>query len=391
MPAFALAEYRDRIARVKRRMEAAGIDVLLCAEPASLNYLCGYDGWSFYVHQFLVLSLSMEEPIWVGRAMDAAGARLTTFLRPENIEPYPEDYVDAPDRHPARFVAELMKRRGHSRARIGLELDAFYFTGRSYAELVKALPDARLIDVFPLINWARIVKSDPEIEMMRGAAAIVSRAMAVGMAAVAPGARECDVAAEICAAQLHGTGTYWGDYPAALASVPSGIKSAAPHLTWSGDRYQSDTIAYLELGGCHHRYHAALARTLYLGKPPPHLVDLAKVVSEGLDSALDAARGGRTCHEVEAAWRRVIERAGYTKSSRIGYSIGLGYPPDWGERTASLRQDDHTVLEPNMCFHMILGMWRDDWGFELSETFRVTPAGAPEILTSFPRDLVVRA
>jgi Xaa-Pro dipeptidase len=391
MPAFSATEYRERIARVKRRMERAGIDVLLCAEPASLNYLCGYDGWSFYVHQFLVLSLTMEEPLWVGREMDAAGARLTTVLKPESLAPYPEDHVDSPERHPARFVAELMKQRGYGRARIGLELDAFYFTGRSFAELGKALPDARLIDVYPLVNWVRIVKSPAEIAMMRGAAAIVSHAMEVGIAAIKPGVRECDAVAEICAAQLHGTGAYWGDYPSALPNVPSGAKTAAPHLTWSGDRYAPNSVAYLELGGCHHRYHAALARTLYLGKPPAQVFDLAKVVSEGLDTALDAARAGRTCHEVEAAWRAVIERAGHAKSSRIGYSIGLNYPPDWGERTASLRQGDHTILEPDMCFHMILGMWMADWGFELSETFRVTADGAPEVLTSFPRELVVKA
>ena len=44
-----------------------------------------------------------------------------------------------------------------------------------------------------------------------------------------------------------------------------------------------------------------------------------------------------------------------------------------------------------MCFHMILGMWQDDWGFELSETFRVADPGVPEILTRFPRELVVKA
>ena len=43
------------------------------------------------------------------------------------------------------------------------------------------------------------------------------------------------------------------------------------------------------------------------------------------------------------------------------------------------------------CFAKALGMWREDWGFELSETFRVTPAGPPEILTRFPRDMVVKA
>ena len=391
MPAFPAAEYRDRIARVKRRMAEVGIDVLLCAEPASLNYLCGYDGWSFYVHQYLILALSMDEPLWVGRAMDAAGARLTTFLKSGSIEPYPEDYVDTPDRHPASFVAGVLKARGHGGARIGLELDAFYFTARSYLELAKALPDARLIDVYPLVNWVRIVKSPAEIEMMRAAAAIVSHAMEVGMAAIAPGVRECDAVAEICAAQIRGTGPYWGDYPSAMPSVPHGIKTAAPHLTWSGDRYAANSVAYLELGGCSHRYHAALARTLYLGAPPSDLVDLAEVVSEGLETALDRARAGRTCHDVEAAWRSVIERAGYSKSSRIGYSIGLNYPPDWGERTASLRRGDQTVLEPNMCFHMILGMWQDDWGFELSETFRVAPQGPPEVLTRFPRDLVVKA
>jgi Xaa-Pro dipeptidase len=323
--------------------------------------------------------------------MDAPGARLTTFLRPDSIEPYPEDYVDAPDRHPARFVAELMKARGYGHARIGLELDAFYFTGRSFAELTKALPDARLVDVYPLVNWVRIVKSQSELEMMRAAAEIVSHAMGIGIAAVKPGVRECDAVAEICAAQIRGTAAHWGDYPSAMPQVPSGLKTAAPHLTWSGDRYTTNAVAYLELGGCSHRYHAALARTLYLGKPPTYLLDLAQAVSEGLDTALDVARAGRTCHEVEAAWRAVIERAGHAKSSRIGYSIGLSYPPDWGERTASLRQGDHTVLEPNMCFHMILGMWRRDWGFELSETFRVTAEGAPEILTSFPRDMVVKA
>jgi Xaa-Pro dipeptidase len=391
MPAFPAAEYRDRITRVKCRMESAGIDVLLCAEPASLNYLCGYDGWSFYVHQFLLLAPAMDEPLWIGRAMDAAGARLTTFLKPESLVPYPEELVDAPDRHPAAFVADLIKARGHGRARIGLELDAFYFTGRSYAELTKALPDARLIDVYPLVNWVRIVKSPAEIEMMRAAAAIVSHAMEVGMAAVAPGVRECDAVAEICAAQLRGTGAYWGDYPSAMPSVPSGARTAAPHLTWSGDRYQPNSVAFLELGGCSHRYHAALARTLHLGKPPVDLVDLSQVVAEGLERALEAARAGRTCHEVEAAWRAVIERAGYKKGSRIGYSIGLSYPPDWGERTASLRQGDHTVLKPNMCFHMILGMWQEEWGFELSETFRVTEEGPPEVLTRFPRELVVKA
>lgn len=390
MPVFERPEFLSRIARVKTRMADVGIDLLIVADPANLNYLTGYDGWSFYVHQYAVLGLDFEEPLWVGRAMDAPGARLTAFLKPENIVPYPETYVDSEILHPAQFLAQCISERGYGATRIGVDLDAFYFTAKDYIELGKALPSASIVDANGLVSWVRLVKSAAEVALMRGAAAIVGKAMEAGMAVVKPGVRECDAVAEITAAQFHGTSEFWGDYPAALAQVPSGKKSAAPHMTWSGDTYQQDTVAYLELGGCHHRYHAALARTLYLGNPPAKLTDMAHVVAEGLDAALDAARAGVTCHAVEAAWRKVIRRAGYDKASRIGYSIGLNYPPDWGERTASLREGDQTVLAPNMCFHMILGMWMDDWGYELSETFCVSKSGAPEILTSFPRDLVIK-
>ena len=89
------------------------------------------------------------------------------------------------------------------------------------------------------------------------------------------------------------------------------------------------------------------------------------------------------------SWRDEFAKAGYVKPSRIGYSIGLNYPPDWGEQSASLRKGDQTVLVPNMCFHVMLGMWMDNWGFELSETVRVTEL-APDLLTNFPRQLFVK-
>jgi Xaa-Pro dipeptidase len=390
MSAFPRAEYLDRLGRVKAAMAVAGIDTLVLADPASLNYLTGYDGWSFYVHQFAVVLDDRDEPLWVGRAMDAPGAALTTWLGEDSLRAYPETYVDSDERHPAGFLAAELARLGRGRGTLGVESDSWYYTAKTHQGLVAGLPDARFLDAGRLVAWARIVKSPAELAMMRAAGAIVSRAMAVGLEAVRPGVRENEAVAAILAAQVEGAAGFWGDYPAALPSVPWGRKSAAPHLTWSGDRYEAGNVAYLELGGCHHRYHAALARTVYFGTPPDRLVRMAEVVGEGLERALDAARAGVTCEAVEAAWRAVITRAGYEKASRIGYSIGLNYPPDWGERTASLRPGDRTELRPGMCFHMILGMWQEDWGFELSETFVVSEAGAPEVLTDSPRRLFVR-
>ena len=92
---------------------------------------------------------------------------------------------------------------------------------------------------------------------------------------------------------------------------------------------------------------------------------------------------------MEAAWRKAVARYGIEKESRIGYPIGLSYPPDWGERTMSLRPGDRTVLEPGMTFHLIPAIWKDDWGIEITESFLVTERGA-ETFCNFPRRLFVK-
>ena len=109
---FDRAEYLARIARAKARMAAAGIDVLFVANPANQFWLTGYDGWSFYTPQMVVLSIDDEHPIWFGRAMDAVGARLTVFMADDCIIPYPDEYVGSRERHPMQYLASIADDRG---------------------------------------------------------------------------------------------------------------------------------------------------------------------------------------------------------------------------------------------------------------------------------------
>jgi ectoine hydrolase len=390
MTLFAKDEYLDRIEKTKKRMNSAGIEVLLVSDPANMNYLTGYDGWSFYVPQVVTVAVDADEPIWIGRGMDANGAKQTTFLRAEDIIGYPDHYVQNPNKHPMNFVADQIKHRGWEKRSVGVEMDAYYFSARGFSELQKDLPEATFKDANLLVSWVRIIKSTHEIDLMQQAGKIAERVMQTAIDTVSPGIRECDAVAEVYRAQMRGTDTFGGDYPAIVPMMPTGEKTATPHLTWTDDPYGNETAVNLELAACRHRYHSPLARTVYLGSnPPAKLEDTAKIVVEGLHTALDAVRPGAVCEEVELAWRQVIARVGLEKESRIGYSMGLNYPPDWGEHTASLRPGDKTVLQPNMTFHMILGMWMDDWGFECSESFRVTETGC-ETFADFPRKLFVK-
>ena len=389
MTLFSKEEFLSRIKKTKESMDKAGLEVLIAVDPANMNYLTGYDGWSFYVPQVVVLALEDEEPVWIGRGMDANGAKHTTFLPAERIIGYPDNLVQNPDHHPMGFVADFLKNKGWDRKRIGLELDAYYFTARCHQELIKSLPQARFADANLLVNWIRLVKSDQEIEYMTQAGRIVERVMQTAIETIRPGLRECDAVAEVYRTQIKGLADFGGDYPAIVPMMPTGEKTSAPHLTWTDEPYQKDQAANLELCACRHRYHSPLARTLFLGSsPPPRLEKLAAITVEGLEAALEAVRPGETCESVELAWRKVIAKAGFEKESRIGYALGLNYPPDWGEHTASLRAGDKTVLKPKMTFHMIVGMWMEDYGFEASESFFVTESGC-RTLADFPRKLFV--
>ncbi|MCL7417300.1 MAG: M24 family metallopeptidase, partial [Halalkalicoccus sp.] len=234
------------------------------------------------------------------------------------------------------------------------------------------------------VSWVRVVKSDREIELIEEATQLSEAAMQAGIDAMGEGVPESTVASEIYRTLVAGTEAFGGDYPAIVPLMPSGEHTGTPHLTWSDEPFAEGDPVIVELAGCRHRYHSPLARTAVVGEIPEEMARVSEVVVEGLNAALDRAAPGVTCEEVELAWRESIARHGIEKEDRIGYSMGLGYPPDWGEHTASLRPGDETVLEENMTFHMIPGIWTDELGVEISESFRVTANGA-ERFSSFPQ------
>ena len=390
MPAFEVSEYQARIAKTKQRMQQQGVDVLFVSQPANMNYLTGYDAWSFYVHQCVLVALDAEEPVWVGRGMDGNGARLSTFLSDENIVEWPDYYVHSAEHHPAETMVEVIKARGWDRKRIGVEMDQFYFTHRTFLELEKGLPNATFVDADTLVNRVRLVKSEREIEYMKRAGQIAERVMDAAVENIKVGARECDAAAAIAYAEYSGTEQYGGDYPAIVPLMMAGEATKTPHLTWTDKRYVADEAVLLELAGVYRRYHCPIARTMYLGKQPPQIMrDTAAVVIEGLQKTLEFIRPGVTAEQVEEQWRKAIAHSTIVKESRLGYSIGLNYPPDWGEQTISLRPGDKTELEPNTTLHVIPGIWYDDVGFEIDASIRVTENGY-EHLFEYPLDIFLK-
>lgn len=418
---FSAAEYDLRLAKTRAAMQDRGLDLLIVTDPANQHWLTGYDGWSFYVHQAVILALA-GPPLWWGRNQDANGARRTVDPARTQIAGYADHYVQSTTRHPMQDLAQRLpdlltaKTNQHtnqhtsdqladtlgpnrSGLRIGVEMENYYYSAKAHATLSHALahtlaetslPNPTLVDATGLVNWQRAVKSPAEQDFMRRAARITNKIQNFALDRAEPGLRKNELAAQIMAQGITGVGADWGDYPSIVPLMPSGSDAAAPHLTWDGRPLQKGEATFFELAGVFRRYHVPCSRTVFLGSPPDHIRRAEAALIAGLNAGLDQARAGNRAADIANALGAQMDKAGIERGARCGYAIGLSYPPDWGERTISLRPEDDTTLEPGMCFHFMPGIWQDDWGIEITEPILIQESGPAECFCDLPRALVVK-
>jgi len=347
---FSLEEYKDRLVRVRSAMEKSGIEVLFTCDPSNMAWLTGYDGWSFYVHQGVLIGPD-GEPIFWGRKMDTMGALRTCYMSPDNMVPYSDDYVMSTECHAMETLGNLIADCGWGSKKLGVEMENYYYSARAHEVLM----------VFEVME---------------------------------PRRRKNEVVAEILHSAIWGAeddaGAFGGDYAAIAPLLPTGQDASAAHLTWDDTAFETGAGTFFEIAGVYRRYHCPLCRTIYLGKPPDDMKRAEEAVLEGTEAAITAAAHGNSAGDVARAFYLILEKFGIERDGRCGYPIGLSYPPDWGERTFSIRQTDDTILKPNMTFHFMPALWMETWGLEITETLKIAETGPAIPLADYPRKLFVK-
>ena len=386
---FTNQEFKTRLNNVKNSMQKKGIDLLISHDTANMYYLTGYDAWSFYYAQCVLVHADLDEPLCFVRAQDVGGAFIKTYLKKENIIIYNENYIHKWPKHPYDYLVQIIKERKWDKLSIGLEMDSHYFTAFCYEKIKNGLPNAKIKDSERLVNWVRLVKSEAEINYMKSAALITEKAMHTAMNVINIDVRQCDAVGEIQKSLFYGTENVGGEYASITTLLPTGPGTSASHLTATQDKFKNGESTIIEISGCVKRYHAPLARTVQLGKPEPKKVDAMNATIEALNEGINVVKPGNLANDVAQEFWKVLDKYKIKKESRTGYSIGIGYPPDWGEHTLNIYKGDMTVLKPNVTFHMIAVMQFGDWGVEASESIRVTENGN-ELLNNFPKELHIK-
>jgi Xaa-Pro dipeptidase len=374
--AFDAQEYAGRVARTRSALAKASIDVMIVTGPENIFYLTGQQTPGYYTFQALLLPVD-GEPVFVIRQLEYFNFIANTFIADAQVYSDGEDPIDV--------LVNVVQKQGWAGKRVAIDKRGWFLPIAVYETLTAKL--GTIADGARVIEQLRAVKSAAEIGKIATAAGYVDAGMRAGLAAVRPGATENTLVAAMMSEAILAGSEYVGMEPL----VSAGPRTGVPHGTWRRRPLDADGPAFLEMAACHDRYHAALMRSAWLGKPRADALDMEKVCQAALQAALDALRPGEPCEAPHLACQRVIDQAGYTDNfkKRTGYSIGISFAPDWGEGAIlSLYTGVKTPLEPGMTFHIppalrIYG----EFTVGVSETVVVTETGH-RVLGSIARPLL---
>lgn len=239
-------------------------------------------------------------------------------------------------------------------------------------KLIDAFPQATFVDATRLMQEARYVKSDEEIAMLERSAAIAEKAVEAMIRTARPGVRECEVYAEMIAAEIR----EGGELPTMISwfSGPPGAR--AQRLTMASERVISSPWYITQ--ECEARYAGYVSQRmqpLYIGKLPDGFKAAFEAQNRALFACYEILKPGTTFRQLIETSLRSGEGSGFeTPLTMHGRGIGDDAPLITG--SAGLAMDMGEV-KANCVFQLKPSAVRPGFdGITWADTVVATPNGA---------------
>jgi Xaa-Pro aminopeptidase len=355
----------ERMARVRRRMDELGVDVLLLSIGADLPWLTGYEALETERLTMLVLPRDGDATLVVPR------------LEAARVEAEPDAFSIAAWNEtddPIDLVAKLSG--SPSSAAIGDHTWA-----RFLLDLQRALPRTSFRKGSEVTAPLRMVKEPTEVDALRAAARAVDGIVAEMRTRPFGGRTETDVHRELVQRMLDA-----GHERANFAIVGSGPNGASPHHEAGNRVIEPGDVVVCDFGGSMHHYCSDITRLFVVGEPSIEVRDTYAVLAGAQEQAVRAARVGTPCAEVDATARRIIADAGFGDRfiHRTGHGIGVETHEE-----PYIVAGNTAPLAPGNAFSVEPGIYLPGrFGLRVEDIVVATPDG-PERLNQAPRDLAV--
>ncbi len=351
----------------RRRMLTSGfseasIDSLLITSPANWYYLTGFTGES----GALVVSRKGTTLITDGRFTVQGRAEVSGV----HIVRQKGSLFESV----GQFLKDARSRR------VGFEPSQLT-VGQLHMLRRAAGPRVRWVPTPGKVEGLRMRKDAAELAQMRLAAKLASELMEFAIELLKPGIREFEVGAEI-EYQMRKRGA---SGPAFETIVAFGERTALPHARPTAKRLRKNELVVLDLGAILGHYCSDITRTVCMGRAPKRVRTWHQAVLEAQKAAIEAARSGAACGDVDGAARQVL--AGYHLDHLFVHSTGHGLGLEVHEDPRVARGQKRR-LEPGNVITIEPGVYSAGIGGIRIEDDVAVHAGRTEVLTRAPRDLI---
>jgi Xaa-Pro dipeptidase len=375
-------EFAARRDRLNHALAAEGLDGLLMFSQESMYWLTGYDTFGFCFFQCLYAGIDGATAL-LTRSADLRQARHTSNIGDVRV------WTDAAGATPAAQLRDMLDSLGARGKRLGIEYESYGLVASNGRAVDAAMEGfCTLHDASAVVTRLRAVKSPAEIAYVRRAAELGDAAWDAALATIGPGADEGAVLAAMQGAVFAGG----GDYPANEFIIGSGADALL--CRYKAGRRTLDPVDQitLEWAGVYRHYHAALMRTVCVGRASARHREIHAAVVEALHAVEATIAPGRTAGEVFDAHARVLDAHGLAphRLAACGYSLGAKFTPSWMD-WPMFYAGNPWVLEPDMVLfaHMIVMDTDSSTAMCLGRTSLVTATGS-EPLSKASLDLVVK-
>lgn len=364
--------FATRLARARAALAARDCAVMLVDHAELLAWLTGYTV-SETMYRAALVPLR-GDPCFVLRALDAEPCRSGVWFT---------DVVGfADDADPHAAVAAALQERGFGAARIGVDFASYGFTAATHARLRALLPEAAFVDLGPVSETLRAVKSEEELALIGRAAGIADATMLVLQAATHAGMCVRDLAALAAAELLRRGADDGGPGPILRARGDNEFLhgQGLDEVLVPGD------VLHVELTPRIRSYGARLMRPILLGNRPD-LEPIAARLIALQDAQIATMRPGALACEVDAVLRNAVRKTGLRReyTNVTGYMLGLyGRTPRSSDFSHAFHPAAGWRLEAGMVFHMYVSAR----SLAFSETVLVTEESGNR-LTRLPRGLML--
>ncbi len=231
------------------------------------------------------------------------------------------------------------------------------------------------------------VKTPSEIIRIRRANAVASAALATFFVHLQPGLTEAELAGWVEFEIHRHTGRDGIGYARGFAAVQSGPNTAMAgrYNVSSGRKLASGDLVVIELATCVDGYWSDLTRTGCVGAPSADQQRLHTCVIEAQTAAIRAVRAGAVAHDVDAAARNSLTKAGWGSAftHATGHATGFRYH----DPGPVLGPGERGMLEAGVVVTTEPGIYDETLGgVRVEDDVWVTPDGA-EMLSTAPRGL----